>query len=372
MSGKYDPNRVVNPIRRRIFRTRISRAENVASAALVLLVIGAAAWVVAQRDRYDPAERDVSLEALQAGSIKEVSYRAPLARWNDAAGVPAAPGGPAGPGAAAGPDLGLFPPALLDGGWQLDGRVETYDPSNLYEKINGQAEQYLKFDFRRLHYVTLADGPTTLTVELYDQGEFKNALGVFASQRDPEREVTRQGPLSYYRTSVGAIGIADRYFFKITASESGPKVSGKTDQLLAMLPRVASGGGASNEPYAILAGALAVPFEKISYSKENALQYDFFQDVWFGEPKDGKGTRVFLHRAADETQAKQLSERLVVEQRNEHDLVESAGGRTLMKHQFLGTYFGLARHGGWLYGAENAPDPDTLRALLARLDKELP
>lgn len=392
MSGKYDPNRVTNPIRRRIFRTRITRAENLVSAALILAVIGAAAWVFGQRDRYDPGERDITIDALRAGSIKEVAYQAPLVRWQEggpAAGA-AGPGvigvsiagmGLAGPGAAPGTDLGIFPPVLLGGGWIPDGRVETYDPGNLYEKINGQAEQYLKFDFRRLHYLTLARDAANLTVELYDQGEFRNALGVFSSQRDPARTLTEDGPLSYYRTSVGAIGLVDRYFFKITASEASPAVREQTDRVLAALPRLVAGPGASapagapakaTEPFAILAKGLGVPRESIAYAKENALQYEFFRDVWFGEPKGAAGTRVFLHHAADDATAAKIEQQLVAEQRQEHEPVESAGGVTVMKHQFLGTYFGLARRGGWLFGADGAPDAESLRALLARVEKELP
>lgn len=402
MSGKYDPNRVTNPIRRRIFRTRITRTENLVSAVLILAVIGAAAWVFAQRDRYDPGERDITIDALRAGSIKEVAYRAPLARWQE--GGPAAGGagaygaaspgvigvsiagtGLAGPGAVPGPDLGIFPPALLGGGWLPDGRVETYEPDNLYEKINGQAEQYLRFDFRRLHYLTLARDAANLTVELYDQGEFRNALGVFASQRDPARTLTESGPLSYYRTSVGAIGLVDRYFFKITASEASPAVREQTDRILAALPRLVAGPGTepgagpgagaaakSAEPFAILAKGLGVPRESIAYAKENALQFEFFRDVWFGEPKGAAGTRVFLHHAADDAAAAAIEQQLVAEQRQEHEPVDSADGVIVMKHQFLGTYFGLARRGGWLFGADGAPDAASLRALLARVEKELP
>ncbi len=365
MSSRYGPGRVFNPIRRRIFRTRVTRAENLVSAGLLLALVAVAIWVVRQRERYDPAERDVTLQALGQGSIKEVAYRAPLVRWRESGT------GLAGAGPAAAPDLGIFPPDLVGEGWQLDGRVETYDPATLYEKINGQAEQYLKFGFRQLHFVTLARGPSFLNVELYDQGEFRNALGVFASQRDPGREVTRQGPVSFYRTSVGAIGIADRFFFKLTASEASDDVRRKTDEILALLPRIAAGGGDASTPFAILTERLGVPFEGVAYAKENALQYDFLDDVWFGEPARGGGARVFLHRAPDAATAEQLFGRLVEEQKNENEIVEARGDRTLMRHEFLGNYFGVERREGWLFGVEGAPDPKVLEALLTRLEESL-
>lgn len=363
MSSKYGPDRVLNPIRRRIFRTRITPAENAVSAALLACLAIAGLWILLQRDRYDPAERDITIEALGEGRIREVAYRAPLVRWREP--------GAAGPGGAeaapTGVDLGIFPPAIAAGGWQVDGRVETYDPTTLYEKINGQAEQYLKFGFRQLHFVTLARESTFLNVELYDQGEFQNALGVFASQRDAEREVIRHGAVSFYPTSVGAIGIADRFFFKLTANEAGESVRRKTEEILSLLPGIATGGAGASAPFAILTQQLDVPFEGVAYAKENALQYDFFADVWFGEPAGAGGARVFLHRAPDPQAAERLYARLVEEQKNEHEVVEASGERTLMKHEFLGSYFGVERRQGWLFGVDGAKDPGALKTLLGRI-----
>ena len=88
-----------------------------------------------------------------------------------------------------------------------------YAIANLYEKINGQAEQYLKYGFRELSWITLEDDQRSMTIELYDQGEFRNSLGVFASQRDPEQPVQSSGPVHFYRTSIGAIGVCGSRVF---------------------------------------------------------------------------------------------------------------------------------------------------------------
>ncbi|MDH3284630.1 MAG: hypothetical protein OEQ13_07810 [Acidobacteriota bacterium] len=362
MPSKYAPDHVLNPIRRRIFRRSITRAEMASSGVLVAALFLAGLWILVQRDNFDPGERDVSYEALVAGSIEELPYRAQLVRWREPGSADAG---------ASGPDLGVFPVGLLDGGWELDGRVETYDESNLYEKINGQAEQYLKFDFRKLHYVTLAREDTYLTLELYDQARFRNTLGVFAAQRDPEQKVETRGPLVFYRTAIGAIGLLGNYFFKITASAPGEPVAAKTESLLSALAELETAGDASDEGFSILADGLRLPFSSISFAKENALQFDFLREVWFATVGGADGARVFLHRADSEEAARELYGQLVAEQKYEHALVDGGDSRSVMKHEFLGTWFAVARRGSWLYGVDGGASSQDAGALLSSLEKEI-
>lgn len=359
MSRKHHPDRVFNPIRRRIFRTRITRAEHLASAALIVAVALAAGWALAQRDNFDPSERDVSLAALEAGSIAELPYRAPLVRWRE-------PGtaGPAAPEA----DLGPFSPALLEGGWRLDGRIERYDAANLFEKINGQAEQYLKFGFRELSWMTLEDERRSLTIELYDLGEFRNALGVFASQRDPDQGVERSGPVFFYRTSVGAIGVCGPRFFKITGSASDEAVRAKSEQLVGVLAGLPREDGGGEAPFAVLAERLELPFESIAYVNENALQFAFLREVWFGTLDGATGARVFLHRAGDGAAATELFARLVREQELEYARVEARSDRVLLRHEYMGSFFAVAHRDGWLFGVDGAPDREFADRTLERLD----
>jgi hypothetical protein len=362
VSKKYHRDRVLNPIRRRIFRSRITRTENVVAAALVVVIVLAGAWVLAQHDNFDPADRDISIEALRQGSIAQLPYEAPFKSWRE----------PGAEGPAPALDLGPFPATLLAGGWQVDGRVETYDPSNLYEKINGQAEQYLSFGFRELDYVTLEKEGRYLTLEMYDQAEFKNALGVFASQRDPDRDVERRGAAHYYPTSVGAIGLTGPRFFKITGSEAHDSIGSKSDQLLGMLGEMPGDTAGSDAAFSILADRLDLPFERISFVKQNALQYDFLGETWFGALGEGPDdAQVFLHRVPEGSSAAELFARLVEEQSFEFTPVESTGDRAMMRHEFLGTFFAAAHRGDWLYGVDGAPDAAAAGQMLQRLGEEL-
>ena len=291
--------KLFNPLKRKLLRKRIPSAESCFGAAFLVLLVLVAAWVVRQRDRYDPAERDLSMEALREGSVEDNLYRRPLKPWVE----------PGTEGAAApAPDLGIFPDGLLDGGWKLDGRVESYDPSNVYEKINGAAEQYLAFGFRALHYVTLARDDVFLTVEIYDQGSFPNTLGIFAAQRDTGRPVERRGEAFYYPTPAGAVGGIGNFYFKISGDSGGTEVTGKALELVGLFPRLPVSGEAAPAGYSILADGLGLTLARIAYEKSDVFRYDFLSDFWFGAAGDGSAARYFVHQAADAEEAGRLFE----------------------------------------------------------------
>jgi hypothetical protein len=348
------------PLKRRVLRKRISTAEAVCGAGIVVVLALIAFWVVSQKDSFDPAERDISFEALQRDSVEDTLYRTPLRRWVEPGSAPSSL--PA-------VDLGIFPPGLLDDGWELDGRVETYDSGNLYEKIDGAAEQYLAFGFRELHYVTLTRDESFLNVELYDQGSFANALGLFSSQRDVNRAVSREGDVYYYDTPAGAVGGFRNFYFKIAGDSTSPAILEKAKNLVALLARIPAPFEPMPLPYAILTERLGLPLERISYVKDDVFQYDFLSDFWFGAADDGSQARYFLHESDGPQQATALFDRLVREQLFDYSEVRREENLVFLRHKYLNTIFALGRAVTLIYGVEGAESPDRSRELLARLDE---
>jgi hypothetical protein len=357
-------DQVLNPLRRKVLRRRIPAGEIGFGLLFLALLAAAGGWVAAQRDNFDPAERDLSFESLAAASVEDTLYRTPVLRWRE-------PGAEA-PGAAE-PDLGIFPAALLDGGWQLDGRAESYEPGNVYEKINGAADQYIRFGFERLHFVTLVRGADLLFVELYDQGSFQNALGIYSEQKDPEQAVERRGEMELYRTPAGVIGRYERYYFKAAGNSDAPAVREKASEIAAALLALPVSAAATDEPLPlrVLVRRLGLPTEALEYVKTDAFQYDFAQDFWFGRLPDDWDVRAFLHAGADPEAARRLLALLVAEQRHEHRAVEQDDQGALLQHDVLETWFALRLHGSVVYGVEGAPDRAGAEALLGRLQEGL-
>lgn len=353
--------RLVTPHKRKVLRKKITFAETLFGGSFVILVVLGTLWIAAQGDNFNPADRDIDYALLQEQSVEEDLYTPPLKRWADPAATAAA--------GAALPQLGPFPSSILSGGWEIDGRVESFDESNVYEKINGAAEQYRAFGFRVLHYVTLAAGDLFLNVEVYDQGEFRNVLGLFAAQRAPGRQVKSRGEIYYYETPVGVIGGFRNLYFKIAGSASDPAVIDKARSLIDAISGMETSSSHPPRAYSVLTATLGVPFDGLEYQRENVFHYDFLGDVWFGAAREG--ARYFIHEAPGEDEAAALFSRLGEEQLQEHAASEEGDGRLLMQHKFLKTWFALERRGPYVFGIDGAGGPEAARGSLARLEEAL-
>lgn len=337
--------RVLNPLKRKVMRKRFPAAETRFGLIFIAIIALTVIWVLAQRNNFNPADRDISMEAMEASAVEDTLYHPPLVRWTE-------PGTQGGDPATV--NLGIFPPSLLEGGWTVDGRVETYSPETLYEKINGAAEQYLSFGFQKLHYVTITNGDAFITTELYDQGAFANTLGIFAAQRDSSRHVENQDSLFFYATPVGAVAGLGRYYLKIAADSEDEAAVAKAKSLVPALSKLPSGSTSTPRPFTILSLRLGVAFDSLAYVPQDAFQYSFANDFWFGAVKNGEDARYFVHEAADAGAAQSLFAKLVEEQGYEHAIIEQGSDRAVMQHEFLETFFVVERLGNVVFGVDNA------------------
>lgn len=357
--------RIFNNRPRKVFRNRIPDAEAWFGVGFICLVLLMLSWFMAQRDNFDPAERDVSMEAMVAGSVVDNLYRPPLTRWVDPARAAQGGGMP-------GIDLGIFPAAVLDGGWTTTTRAQEFDESNLYAKINGQAPQYVSYGFRRLHYLGLAapGGEPELGIEFYDMGEFQNALGIFAEQRSAGAAVEQAEGAHFYRTSVGAMGIADRYYFKITGTDTTPDVQEKAVALASAFGAMPVEEATTPPLFALMTRDLGVPFDAVEYRKESVFQYDFAKDFWFGETAPG-GLQFFAHEAESPEAAQALFDLVLKNHLLDYTAASTSENAALLKHQFLDEYFVMAVRGNMLVGVDAAPDEARAAEALERLEGAL-
>jgi len=81
-------------------------------------------------------------------------------------------------------------------GWEPAGKPETYTRANLYDYIDGGADYYLAYDFRKATVQRYRHGRDEITVELYDMGSSADAFGAFAN--NPPREQPPVGQQAAY------------------------------------------------------------------------------------------------------------------------------------------------------------------------------
>ncbi len=364
-------DRVFNDRPRKVFRHYIGRSEVGFGVFFVVFTAVMGGWFVLQRDNYNPNDRDISMDVLLAEQVEDHLWEPPLLRWSEPGSYAAAGG--AGPAA----ELGIYPASTLGDGWEAVTPLEKFDNSNLYEKVNGQETQYKSFGFQFLHFMSigLPSDKLEVNIELYDMGDFKNALGVFAAQRSADSKVEKHGGAYLYLTEVGALGIVDKYYFKFTGDTPSPKIQEHALKIVGDFAAAQAAGGTAPKSFALLADGMGLDFANIQYVPEDVFQYAFAKEFWFGKKSPDSNEQYFVHQAASADEAAKLLAQVLEEHQFDYKLVSREGDRAVLQHNFLKNYFSIEQRDDFVFGVDQAPDTGeaskSVEALAAKLFEEI-
>ncbi|MCU0644812.1 MAG: hypothetical protein MUC94_11180, partial [bacterium] len=103
--------------------------------------------------------------------------------------------------------------------WQPEGETLTYNPENLYEYINGAADQFLDYGFQILQSRDLSKGDLKITIDIYDMGESINAFGMYKTERPRDQEGVPVATEGIVAPPYQALLLKDRYYVKVNAFE---------------------------------------------------------------------------------------------------------------------------------------------------------
>lgn len=384
-SSRPSSNKILNSRKRQLFRKHIPAGEAWAGAGVLVLLSVVVLWVAFQKNAFSPADRDLSYKELLQHPVADRLYQNPLKPLGSSGFQNAQAGTFQAARSQAALSLAPFPLEILKGGWALGGRVRHFSPKTLFQKINGEAEKFIRQGFKKLHYIALK-GPDkeNLSVELFDQGAMRGALGVFSDHRSGGRKVKQVGKALYFSTPVGAIGYTGKYFFRIAGSAETAAVKSKaleTVHLIASLtgsspPQSADSSRSPAPPvYVHLQKAYGVSRQALDYKAKNVFAYAFAKAFWFARLKGD--ARVFIHRAKSPQAAKALGEKIRQEHGKDYTILKQdvslkdKGPLILMRHPFLKTHFGLAWQGAFLFGVEGFSQAGAATRALERLRETL-
>ena len=113
---------------------------------------------------------------------------------------------------------GLFPEIA---GWQKKGSAETFSPENLYEYINGAAENFLNYGFKQLAVQNYAnDQGRALCAEIYFHGTAENAFGIYSSEKPAIGNYFELGSQGYDESGILNF-VCSAYYVKLSGFELG-------------------------------------------------------------------------------------------------------------------------------------------------------
>ena len=112
-------------------------------------------------------------------------------------------------------------PASMQG-WQWDFEPEFYNPENLFEYINGEAELYNDYKFVNMvtaSYAQKENESITFTIDVYDMGTPLHAFGIYSSFRRPDLNFAQIGDEAIM-SDLNIRFYKDKYFVQLNAGST--------------------------------------------------------------------------------------------------------------------------------------------------------
>jgi hypothetical protein len=101
----------------------------------------------------------------------------------------------------------ILPEAAALADWRIAEGPTEYTPANLYEVLDGGAERYVGYGFKRLlrvRYERKDEAGLSVTLDLFDMGSELGAFGIYSSGRPLDGDFERWGVEGYRSGSVAA------------------------------------------------------------------------------------------------------------------------------------------------------------------------
>lgn len=179
-------------------------------------------------------------------------------------------------------------------GWKKSGEVQTFNPKNLYEYINGAADLYLTYDFEELKVMDYEnEKKAQVTVDVYRHKTPLHAFGIYSQERLPKANFLDIGIQGYYEEGFLNF-LTGPYYVKISSVNTGPE----DRQVLVMVAQKIAGHlGPKGSFPSIISAFPAEGKEKHSekFVAKNFLGYAFFPSGFTADYEvQGKKFKLFV------------------------------------------------------------------------------
>ena len=128
-------------------------------------------------------------------------------------------------------------------GYKIKTGYPVYEPGNLWDFINGAADNYLTYGFVDLHVAEYKKGKAVIKLEIYRHGSNTMAFGIYSSERSPSFRFVDIGAQGYIAD--GSINFfKGDYYVKIRTYSKKEKVLSAEEMLANRVASALPGGDA--------------------------------------------------------------------------------------------------------------------------------
>jgi len=192
-------------------------------------------------------------------------------------------------------------------GWIMGEDVRFFDADNLYEFINGAAENFLIYGFDKVVTADYdnADHPSQIVVEIYQMEDPRNTFGIYASERNPDSTFKTIGAEGY----VGGTALnfwAGNYYVKMTVFQESESLQREMEKLADVISRKIGGTGAQALPEIALFPTENLVPNSVRYLAQDVLGQRYFKDGFEAVYKiDNRESKLVIALTGDEDAAKE-------------------------------------------------------------------
>lgn len=205
---------------------------------------------------------------------------------------------------------------LLPGDGEIAGLKHDKDPfhyaaENLWEIINGAAEEYIEYGVVEMVGVYTLDSTGNLDPQIliFDMGEPINAFGIFSQHRSPEDDPVAVGNEGI-STETNLYFYAGRYYVQVTAQKIVPKERALLREIADLVAKK-MGPVPPPPPLLRLLPAEAQVPRSLMYHPKEFLGYQFLKGALSGEFQGQSGTfKAFVIPFPSESEATRVLEKL--------------------------------------------------------------
>lgn len=180
-------------------------------------------------------------------------------------------------------------------GWKNPPDPRFYEPSNLWEYINGQAEMYLQYGFRLVvtSDYTQKENSDSLAVEIYQMESPYHAFALYAAERSPEDNFIKLGVQGYIGENVLNFWKGP-FYVKLTSFQDSPTIKENLLKVAGAIADKISGDYSEPEFFVYFPKKNKVNMSE-RYIPQNFLGHPFLKNGYRVDYKQGENRyQVFL------------------------------------------------------------------------------
>lgn len=252
-------------------------------------------------------------------------------------------------------------------GWNLSKEIQEYEPSDLYNYIDGAADNYISHAFEELTVGEYKKGESGIKAEIYHHADIDNGFGIYASERFPDYSFIDIGTQAYISDDILNM-YCGRYYIKLFA-ETGSM--DENENLANLAKQIAEKFESREGMPAVLKlfPAINKNANTEQYINNGFLGYDFLGKAFTADYTDnGHNFKLFIIETADSTgTAKMLKDYMDFEGQAAS---VTGSGKILIQDKYNGKIY-LFREGRYLTGTLDLDDENLCNTYLDKIKNNL-